>query len=204
MNRIKIVIVEDNIDWLKKMIAFLNTEKDFFIVGTAINKNEAIQLAKAVQIDFIIMGIGLSGNKNDAIQATAEISSFSKAKIIMFSGLEDPEIIIDSFTFGAVSFLQKNKFQNIPILIKELAAQKTPFEILLQDYQRLKRKEHLSVLTVTELETFKLLEQGLTQREIASKLVKSEDTVKIQVTSILKKMNVHSVRDAIKKANLKR
>jgi NarL family two-component system response regulator LiaR len=204
MGEIKIAIVEDDVDWLKMMIAFLNEEKEFMIVGTATDKNEAVQLAKAVDIDFIIMDINLSGNKTDGIQAASEIGGFSKAKIIMLSILDESEIIIDSFTFGAVSFVPKNKFQNIPVFIKELAAQKTPFEILLQDYQRLKRKEHLAVLTATELETFTLLEQGLTQREIALKLIKSEDTVKIQVTSILKKLNVHSVVDAIKKANLKR
>lgn len=204
MDRIKIAIVEDDIDWLKMMIAFLNEEKEFMIVGTATNKNEAIQLAKAVDIDLIIMDINLSGNKTDGIQTAAELRGFCTAKIIMLSVFDESDLIIDSFAVGAVSFLPKNKFQNLPILIKEVTAQKTPFEILLQDYQRLKRNEYLAVLTTKEMEIFTLLEQGLTQREIALKLVKSMDTVKIQVTSILKKLNVHSVKEAINKANFKK
>jgi NarL family two-component system response regulator LiaR len=114
--------------------------------------------------------------------------------------LEDPEIIIDSFTAGAVSFLSKDKLPNIPELIKELSTKKTPLEILLQDYQRLKRKEQLAVLSAAELEIFTLLEQRLTQREIALKLIKSVDTVKTQVTSILRKLEVHSVKEAVKKS----
>jgi DNA-binding NarL/FixJ family response regulator len=204
MEKIKIALVEDDIDWLKMMIAFLNVEEEFRIVGTATNKDEAVQLAKAVDIDIIIMDINLSGNKTDGIETAAEISDFSTAKIIMLSVFEESEIILDSFTVGAVSYLSKNNFQHIPILIKEIIAKKTPFEILLQDYQRLKRREYLAVLTAAEIEIFTLLEQGLTQREIASKLVKSADTVKIQVTNILKKLNVHCVRDAIRKVNLKK
>lgn len=201
MDRIKIAIVEDDIDWLKMMIVYFNEVKEFLIVGTATNKNEAILLAKSVYIDFIIMDINLSGNKTDGIQATAEISNFSKAKIIMLSVFDEPELIIDSFTVGAVNFLPKNKFQNVTELIKEISIKKTPLEILLQDYQRLKRKEYLGVLSSAELETFVLLEQGLTQREIASKLGKSIDTIKIQVTSIFRKLNVHSAKEAIKKVH---
>lgn len=201
MDKIKIAIVEDDIDWLKMMISFLNEEKDFVIVGTATNKDEAIQLAKVVDIDFVIMDINLSGNKTDGIQAAVEINSFSKAKIIMLSVLDEPEIIIDSFRAGAVYFLPKRIFKNVTELIKEISIKKTPIEILLEDYQRLKRKESLEALTSAELETFILLEQGLTQREIASKLVKSIDTVKIQVTSIYKKLDVHNIKDAIRKVN---
>ncbi|HEX3047829.1 MAG TPA: response regulator transcription factor [Bacillota bacterium] len=202
MDKIKIAIVENDIDRLKMIQTFLNAEKEFVVTGIAINKHDAIQLAKAVDIDIIIVGIGVN-NWTDGLQATAEIRHFSRTKIIIYSALEDPEIVIESFTAGAINFLPTDKLQNIPELIKELSTKLTPLEILLQDYQRLKRKEQLAVLSGAEFEIFTLLEDGLTQREIALKLIKSEDTVKTQVTSILRKLEVHSVKEARKKVSFK-
>lgn len=203
MDKIKIVIVEDDLDWLKLIINYLNKEKEFVIAGTAMTKNEAIELARLVDPDFVIMDIHLSGNKNDGIEAAAEIGGISKAKIIILSALKDPETIIDSFSVGAVKFLTKDKFHNLIEDIKEMMNGLTPLEILLKDYKRLKRNEYLTVLTAQELKTFNLLEQGFTQKEIASKLVKSTDTVKNQITSIFKKLDVRNVQEALRKVNLK-
>lgn len=201
MDKICVVLVEDEPAWIKIIRDFLNVDEDILLVGVTTNKEDAVALVKDIKVDVILMDINLSGNKTDGIQAAVEIREFCNAKIIMLTAFNESEVIIDSFVAGAVNYLNKDNIGRITELIKEVSKEKTPLEILLQDYHRLKRKEFLAVLSSAELEIFTLLEQGLTQREIASRLLKSTDTIKIQVTSILKKLNVHSVKEAIKKVN---
>ena len=72
-------------------------------------------------------------------------------------------------------------------------------EVLLDDYHKLKQEEELKSLSPSEREVFDLIEQGNTQNEIGKKLFKSEQTLKNQVHSILKKLGVRSSKDAIEK-----
>lgn len=195
------MIVEDDIGWLKSMTCFLSKEEDFVITGTAEGKNTAIAVAKVCFPDVILMDINLNGNKCDGIIAAAEIAQFSDARIIMMTSLTEQEIIIDSFTAGAVNFLSKGKFIEIPNAIRASMESTDPMKVLLKEYSRLKKEEQISGLTRSEREVFELLENGHTKPEIEAKLYKTDNTVKCQVKKILRKLGVKSSREAIIKVN---
>lgn len=93
MGKIRVAIVEDDPDWLKAMIRFLNKTNDLLIIGTATNKEEAILLAKDWDVDVILMDINLSENKYDGIYAAIEIGEVSSAKIIMLTSLNEEHLI---------------------------------------------------------------------------------------------------------------
>lgn len=203
MNEIKVMLVEDDIDWLKAMKNFLEKEKDISIVATASTKEVAVALARETEIDIILMDVNLSENKCDGIYAAKEISEFNKAKIIMLTSFDEEEIIVSSFTAGAVSFVSKLNYKSIPDSIRFVIYNSLPIEILLKDYKKLKEEDYLKELTYAEKEIFKLIADGLTHTEICQKLGKSHNTLKNQIKSILRKLEVKSCKEAVQKVSMK-
>jgi len=200
MNKINIAIIEDDSGWLKAMISFLNNEEDFVIVGTAMNKNDGINLAKALQIDVFLVDINLNENELDGIYAAVNILEVSKCKIIMLTCLKGEKIVADSFAAGAVNFISKEDYEDIPKVIRRIHSNSfSPMEILGQKYSQLKKEEQLKGLTFSERKVYDLIEQGYTRSQIEEELFKTKNTVKTQIRQILRKLNVSSSKDAIKK-----
>jgi Response regulator containing a CheY-like receiver domain and an HTH DNA-binding domain len=203
MPRINILIVEDDPDWIKAMTGFLNRENDLAVIAAAPDKDTAVQLCKTLDLDIVLMDINLSANKYDGILAAAEINQIKKVKIIMLTSLADADAITNSFTAGAVNYISKNNYREIPKVIRETHRNHTPIEVLLQEYHRLKEAEQLQDLTPAEKEIYFLIESGHTQAQIARQLYKSENTIKNQVNHILKKLKVSNCREAVRKVKSK-
>jgi DNA-binding NarL/FixJ family response regulator len=199
MDIIKVLIVEDDLDWLKELVRFLYNEEDILIIGTATNKEEAVELAKTIQLDIVLMDINLSDNILDGIYATLEMTEICDAKVIMLTSLIDEEVIEKAFTAGAVNYIVKSKYKLIPHMIREAYSETTPVEILMKRYRNYKKEEQLRSLTPAETEVFNLVEQGYTRSQIEVKLYKTENTVKNQIKNILKKLGGSSVKEAIAK-----
>lgn len=199
--KIKVAIVEDNVEWLELMKNFLAREKDIEIVGTASDREKGLEMAKTTDIDVLLMDINLSENNCDGIDATLDILQHKKIKIIMLTSLNSQDIITDSFTAGAVNFVSKTNYREIPNAIRATHLEVSPIEVLLQEYTKLKYEEQLRTLTSAEKEIYELLEKGYKRTEIEEKLFKTESTIKNQINKILKKLNVSSCKEAIKKVN---
>jgi len=200
--KIKVVIVDDNLDWLKLMTNYLNKESDILIVGTASGKEEAIDLAKTIAMDVVLMDIHLSENKYDGIDAVKKILEIRETKIIMMTALNEDELVMQSFSAGAVNFFSKNDLKIIPDAIRATYKKSSPIEILLNEYFHLKKQERLNKLTPAEKEIFSLMEEECSIREMEHKLKKSEGTIKVQVNRILKKLNAKTRKDAVRKVNM--
>ena len=199
-DKIRIALIEDDLGWLKAMISFLNNEEDFIIVGTAMNKKDGINLAKNLQVDIFLVDINLMENKYDGIYAAAEILETTQCKIIMLSCVKDEKIVADSFAVGVVEFISKEDYEDIPKVIRRIHSNSfSPVEILAQKYTQLKKEEQLKGLTFSERKVYDLIEQGYTRSQIEEKLFKTKNTVKAQIRQILRKLNVSSSKDAIRK-----
>ncbi len=203
MEKIRVAIVEDDVVFQKAMTNFINMQHDMVVVGAATNKNDAVSLARSLAIDLILMDINLDRNESDGILAALEILQFSQVKIIMLTGIEDASTIMDSFTAGAVHYVFKQNYREIPNVIRFLYNNAIPFKVLFNEFSRLKKEEQLSDLSQPEKEIFCLIQQGYTQTEIAKILFKTQNTIKTQIKSILKKLKVSNTKEAIKKIELK-
>lgn len=203
MDKIKVLVVDDDLAWAKVMNSFLNKQEDIIVVATAKNKEEAIKLAHDIEIDVILMDINLTGNQRDGVIAAIEIQEFSTSKIIMLTSLNDQEIIKDSFTVGAVDYISKEDYLDIPRAVRKTFYGNSPYQVVLEDYVRLKREEQLKDLTAAEREIFNLIEQGYTQAQIEEKLIKTKNTLRTQIKKIIKKLGVSSSKEAIKKVKTK-
>lgn len=199
MSHIKVFVVEDDPDWIKAITFFLNKEEDLLVVGSAVNSNEAIRMAQSVPFDVVLMDIQLAGSKLDGVQTAMEISELTSAKVIMLTSLNDETSMTRAFTAGAVQYLEKTHFKQLPQAIRSAYHNPAPMEALLKEFARLKREEQLSALTPAEREVYELIEAGYTQSQIEQKLFKAESTLKNQVNKMLKKFGVKSSKEAIEK-----
>lgn len=203
MSRIRIAIVEDDLDWLKAMVSFLNRQEDMVIVGTASTREAAINLAKSIETDVILMDINLTKNNRDGIYTAMKILEFTQTKIIMVTCLTDEDTITRAFTAGAVSYVSKENYLEIPDVIHAAYQKKAPIEALLKEFLRLKEEEQLKELSDSEKEIYRLLEEGHTQSQVEKLLFKSKSTIKTQVRSILKKLGASNIKEAISKVKSK-
>ncbi|MCT1398821.1 response regulator transcription factor [Paenibacillus sp. p3-SID867] len=204
MNRIQIFLVEDDPDWVKSMTVFLNAQEDMIVVGTAESPEQAIAMAQILSFDIVLMDIQLTAGRLDGIYTAAEIlERKQQAKVIMLTSLGDELVIMQSFTAGAVNYIEKPRFKELPAAIRSAVLHPGSMEVLLKEFARLKREEQLRGLTPAEREVFDLLDEGYTHSQMEQKLFKTESTLKNQINKILKKLGVRSSKEAVEKVRRK-
>jgi len=199
MDKIKVALVEEDTNWIKLMMTYLNNKQNIYVVATACNKEDAIQLPERYSLDAILMDISLSSNNLDGISATVEILKHHKVKIIMFTLFEDNQLILDSFKAGAVDYILKCQYEEIPNAIRKAVQPRNPHEILVQEFIRINYKNLLKSLTKAEQEVFYFIEKGSSITNIANSLYKTESTIKKQINSIYKKLNISSRKEVLEK-----
>ncbi|MFD0710839.1 response regulator [Paenibacillus sp. GCM10027626] len=197
--RIRVLIVEDDPDWIKAMTAFLNKEQDLIVVGAAMTQDEALQLAQTINYDIVLMDIQLAEHGLEGIYTALELHRIQAAKIIMLTSLTDEAVMTQAFSAGALNYLEKARFRELPQAIRSAHYHPEAMQALLKELQRLKREEQLASLTGAEREVFELIETGHTQSQIEKKLFKAESTIKNQVNKLLKKLGVRSSKEALEK-----
>ncbi|WP_456287707.1 response regulator transcription factor [Paenibacillus sp. AK002] len=204
MNRIHVFLVEDDPDWIKSITVFLNAQEDMIVVGAAESPAQAIAMAQVLSFDIVLMDIQLTAGRLDGIYAAAEILERKPdAKVIMLTSLDDELVITQSYTAGAVNYIEKSNFEELPAAIRSAVHQPGSMEVLLKEFARLKREEQLRSLTPAEREVFDLLDEGYTHSQMEKKLFKTESTLKNQINKILKKLGVRSSREAVEKVRRK-
>lgn len=201
MNKIRVAIVEDDLDWLKAMISFLNKHEDITVICTADSREKALELTKSTEIDVILMDINLNGNECDGIYAVLDILEVRNVKIIMITSLKGENLIQDSFAAGAVNYISKENYEDIPLAIRKCYSDNSPIEVMLKEFRRMKREEQLKDLTQSERDIFDLIEKGYNQSQIESMLYKTHNTLRAQIKSIIKKIKVRSSKEAVMKVN---
>ncbi|TYP72491.1 response regulator transcription factor [Paenibacillus methanolicus] len=197
MTPIRVLMVEDDPDWIKAVTAYLNRESDLLVVGSATAADEAVRLAKTLAFDVVLMDIQLSDKEYEGIYAAMEIHAIHPAKIVMLTSVRDERAMTQSFTAGAIDYLEKSRFHELPQAIRKAHHHAAPMEALLKEFSRLKREEQLKDLTSAEREVFELIEDGYTQPQIEKKLFKAESTLKNQINKMLKKLGVKSSKEAV-------
>lgn len=199
--KIKVAIVEDDLEWIELLKIILFKEEDILLVGVATNKDEAVRLSQALdQIDIFLVDINLTENNLDGIFVALELREKNyTGKVIMLTSMMEEEIVRKSFVAGVSNYFLKKNAHELPSLIRKAYAERTPIEILANDYCRLKQEEQLKSLTPVERELYELAENGMTRAEMERKLLKSENTIKGQIKKMLRKLEASSTKEAIRK-----
>lgn len=197
-------MVDDDLDWIRLLtINIHSVENDIMIAGSASTVEKAIEVVKIMEPDVVLLDINLTENRYDGIEAAYEITKISNAKIIMLTRFFDEDLIRNSFIAGAVNYLSKSEAKRIPDVIRTIYKKTSAVEILARDYGRLKNSERkeklLSILSDSEKEVMNLYIKGYKRKEIALSLGKTEDTIKNQVNSSLRKLRIGNRKELLEK-----
>lgn len=211
MNEIRVLIVEDDPDWLRGLSDYLGAEPDITVIACASTSEEAERAIRELEYDVVLMDIMLV-DEVAGIGLARQVLLSGSAKVLMLTSMELKELMLDSFRAGAIDYLIKSDFEKIPAAIRSAHADLSPisaaaaaqmreeFKRLAQLEQRYKKKEFQEKITPSELQVLEMIDRGLSQSAIADKLVVSLRTIKVHVGHILKKLGGGSSKDAARKA----
>jgi len=205
---VRVVIADDQQLVRAGFRMILGTQPGIEVTGEAADGNQAIDLAAALNPDVVLMDIRMPGI--DGIEATRRILAGAPdpaPRILMLTTFDLDEYVYDALRAGASGFLLKDvpphqlaaAVQTVADgdallspsitrrLIEEFADRRTARETA----------RDLDGLSPRELEVFRLLARGLSNREIADHLIVGDTTVKTHVARILTKLGVRDRVQAV-------
>jgi citB protein len=193
-DKIKILIIDDHPLMRRGIKQLIELENNFEVVGDAGSGNEGIALALKTQPDLIILDLnmkGLSGLdtlkslRNEDVDARIVILTVSDAKNDIFA-------LIDA---GADGYLLKDTEPDTLLgQIKQIAQGEVILSDSIKDLllERSSSQDPIHALTDREMDVLQLIAKGLSNKQIAAQLFISEETVKVHIRNLLRKLNVHS------------
>jgi DNA-binding NarL/FixJ family response regulator len=190
-----------------KMI--LDAEDDLDVVGEAADGSEAVEKARRLKPDVVLMDIRMP--QVDGIEATRRVvalDSASPVRVLMLTTFDLNEYVYEALRAGASGFLLKDvPPEQLAAGIRVVAqgdALLAPSitRRLIQEFASASPSpatppKGLDELTARELEVFKLIARGLSNAEIAAELVVSETTVKTHVARVLMKLGLRDRVQAV-------
>lgn len=186
------MIVEDDPVWMKCISDYIGKENDIIIVKQAYTKEDALE-ATCFNVDIVLMDLTLSEDDDGlhGLELTNQLYERGLKKIIMLTSWGETEIILKSFDIGAVNYITKPSYRDIPNAIREAYYDKISLhsDVSTLLISELKRERKVRGLTPAEREVYELKEQGLNKVQIAQKLYKSIETIKRQFKKIKSKID---------------
>jgi two-component system, NarL family, response regulator DevR len=195
LKEIRILLVEDDPFWQKRLQTDLNMEDDMEVVGVAASREQAKAAAGSAAFDIVLLDINLSRNQLDGLDVARDFlkNKQVQTKVIMLTSLTDRDVIIKSFQNGAVNFINKSSYADIVRTVRDVYH--GIISIHPDASLELIKEVQLSILTPVEREVYHLKQKGFTREQIANKLFKSINTIKTQIRSIKNKLNDEEERE---------
>ena len=204
---IRVLIADDHPIFRFGMQALLATEGDIEVVGEANTGEEALILAKELTPDVVLMDINMP--VINGIEATRALLEDRPEIAVLIVTMLDDESVYAAMRNGARGYLLKGSEGDTTLrAIRAVAAGETIFSPSagdrVQKYfssdQPDRQGQAFPDLTPREREILELIAQGLTNNAIAERLVLSPKTVRNQVSTIFRKLQVGSRGEAIARA----
>jgi DNA-binding NarL/FixJ family response regulator len=183
----------------------LETREDLEVVGEAQDGREAVELARKLRPDVILMDVRMPNV--DGVEATRRLAALgSPARVLILTTFDLDEYVYEALRAGASGFVLKDDPPEQLLAAVRIVADGDALlspAITKRVIKRFTRTPHpappreLDDLTERELDVFRLVARGLSNAEVGRKLYISDATVKTHITHILKKLNLRDRVQAV-------
>ncbi|MCB5178754.1 response regulator [Streptomyces antimicrobicus] len=198
---IRVLIVDDQMMVREGFSVLLNAQADIEVVGEAVDGREAIAQVAALRPDVVLMDIRMP--VLNGLEATREIvAADADAKVLVLTTFDLDEYVYQALRAGASGFLLKDaSARQLAEGVRVVAAGEALLapsvtKRLIVEFSKLSEPPRVGApaaageLTERETEVLVLIAQGLSNAEIADRLVVAESTVKTHVSRVLVKLGL--------------
>jgi DNA-binding NarL/FixJ family response regulator len=205
---VRIVVADDQQIVRDGFAALLASQPDFTVVGTASDGEEATRACRRLRPDVILMDVRMPGT--DGIEATRQLAAESdRPRVLILTTFDLDEYVYDALCAGASGFLLKDVtaerlFDAVRIIAAgdALLAPNVTRRLISEFAHQHARPAATNIprlddLTPRETEVLRLLAEGLSNPEIAARLVVTEETVKTHVSRVLRKLGLRDRTQAV-------
>ena len=195
--KITILLVDDHEVVRRGLKAYLETQPDFIVLGEAGSGDEAVDLAKELLPDVMLMDLVMSGM--GGVEATRKIKSITpRTQIIVLTSFHQDHYIFPALQAGAISYILKDvMMEDLADAIRRAAHGEAVMhpriaERVIQEINGAKSDAFnpFKDLTNREMEVLRLIAKGMSNNDIAEALFISGNTVKGHVSNILSKLQL--------------
>ncbi|MEO3828089.1 response regulator transcription factor [Actinomadura sp. B10D3] len=212
---IRVLIADDQVMIRDGLAALLSSDPGIEVIGQAGNGREAVEMARRLDPDVIVMDIRMP--EMDGLAATAELTGDldpdadpveARPKVLVLTTFDLDEYVYEALGAGASGFLLKDaSAADLVNGVRVVAAGDALLapsitRRLIGDFARRRRHQRPSPkatagLTPRELDVLRLIARGLSNAEIAAELVLAEQTVKTHVGHVLTKLMLRDRTQAV-------
>ncbi|MCP2329149.1 DNA-binding NarL/FixJ family response regulator [Hamadaea flava] len=207
MSVTRIVVVDDQEVVRAAFAALLATQPDFAVVGAAADGAQAVRVCREQRPDVVLMDVRMP--VVDGIEATRRVlADGGDTRVVILTTFDLDEHVYDALEAGASGFLLKDvTAERLFDAVRVVAAGDALLapavtRRLVAEFARLRVRRpspptSLSTLTPRETEVLRLIAEGLSNPEIAARLVVGEETVKTHVSRVLGKLGLRDRTQAV-------
>jgi DNA-binding NarL/FixJ family response regulator len=209
---IRIVVADDHQVVRTGFATLLDTQPDFEVVGTAVDGGEAVRICRELRPDVVLMDVRMPGT--DGIEATRQLAEPGEEggpRILILTTFDLDDYVYDALCAGASGFLLKDVtaerlFEAVRVIAAgEALLAPAVTRRLISEFSRIRPRQAtpptamaaLRELTPRETEVLRLIAEGLSNPEIAARLVVTEETVKTHVSRVLGKLGLRDRTQAV-------
>jgi DNA-binding NarL/FixJ family response regulator len=209
---IRIVVADDHQVVRTGFATLLDTQPDFEVVGTAVDGGEAVRICRELRPDVVLMDVRMPGT--DGIEATRQLAEPGEEggpRILILTTFDLDDYVYDALCAGASGFLLKDvTAERLFDAVRVIAAGEALLapavtRRLISEFSRIRPRQAtpptamaaLRELTPRETEVLRLIAEGLSNPEIAARLVVTEETVKTHVSRVLGKLGLRDRTQAV-------
>jgi DNA-binding NarL/FixJ family response regulator len=201
---IRILIADDHPIVRDGLSAVLSTQPDFAVVGEAGDGEEVLRQVESLQPDVLLLDLEMP--RLDGVETLRRLAAGGQAiRTIVFTAFDTDDRIVEAVRAGAQGYLLKGAPRDelfTAVRVVHGGGSLLHPVVATRLLGRLQQQENaVDALTPRESEVLQLVAQGLTNKEIAARLVVTERTVKFHVSSMMGKLGAGNRTELVALAN---
>jgi DNA-binding NarL/FixJ family response regulator len=194
---IRLVLADDHRIILEGLEQLFRREKDFEVIATATNGEDALTAVRAKRPDILVLDINMP--KGNGLWVLKNVHTEKlKTRVVLLTATLDDDEVLEAMQFGVSGLVLKEAAAvNLVETVRRVQRGERALEPMLVSRaldrlsQREDAKKIVEVLSKRETEIVKMVAAGLRNKEIALKLSIGEGTVKTHLHTIYEKLGVH-------------